>query len=326
MTGETANVATDLGVPETTPRRFEVLVCTSPKAGSGYGRDSIARLLELLHHRGIVADVTTDIARVRDAAHSRSPDKDPLIIVTAGGDGTLALVAQNTPASTVLLPMPLGTENLLARYFGFTADPPSMLKTMMSGRDHAIDAGVANGRLFLVMMTCGFDAEVVRALHLRRRGHINRFSYAWPILRTITRYAFPPLNVTLQLADGTTTRVTDSPETIVRWAMVFNLPRYAASLRIETSAHADDGRLNFCGLQNGSILSGLRYLGGIVTGRHIHWADVCRHEIVGCRITSPVRVSYQIDGDYAGRLPIDVSILPKHITLRIPTTQRDHVH
>jgi len=306
-------------------RRFSVLVCTSPKAGNGTGRDRIAHLIEGLRAAGIQADVTTDIACVRAKSHeSRGPDDDELILVTAGGDGTLALVAQNTPASSVLVPMPLGTENLLARHFGFVTNPYAIMETMLHGYNHAIDAGCANGKLFLVMMTCGFDAEVVRAMHLRRRGHINRFSYAWPILRTLTRYSFPPLQVTWQVTNPATGEegLPMSAEEIYRWAMVFNLPRYAASLPIETGAKEDDGQLDFCGLRNGTVLGGIRYLGGIVAGRHIYWADVTRQTIVRCRITSPLPVSYQLDGDYAGRLPLDIHVLPKQITLRLPPSYR----
>jgi diacylglycerol kinase (ATP) len=318
---------------------LRVLVCTSPKAGTGGGREGISKLLNALKSMGIPADVTTDIGHVREVsgfgdANFPLASKHAPVIVTAGGDGTLALVAQNTPPSTTLVPMPLGTENLLAKHFGFSCRTDAIIDTLLNGRDKAIDAGSANGKIFLVMATCGFDAEVVRAMHLRRRGHINRFSYTGPILRTLRKYRFPPLNVTWlsdQEESGTDGKVSEgthgvggdacvSETHVCRWAMVFNLPRYAASLPIERSARGDDGLLDFYGLEVGSVPSGLRYLCGIVTGRHIHWSDVRRQPITGCRITSPESVSYQLDGDYAGRLPLEIRILPQYIQLRLPTT------
>jgi diacylglycerol kinase (ATP) len=318
---------------------LRVLVCTSPKAGTGGGREGIAQLLNALKAMNIPADVTTDIAYVRDVsgfgdANLSQTSKHLPVIVTAGGDGTLALVAQNTPPSTTLVPMPLGTENLLAKHFGFSCRTDAIIDTLLNGRDKAIDAGSANGKIFLVMATCGFDAEVVRAMHLRRRGHINRFSYTVPILRTLRTYRFPPLSVTW-LSDqddsenagrasdgdqGSDANLDLSETHVCRWAMVFNLPRYAASLPIERNARGDDGLLDFYGLEGGSVPSGLRYLCGIVTGRHIHWSDVRRQPITGCRITSPESVSYQLDGDYAGRLPLEIRILPQYIQLRLPTT------
>jgi diacylglycerol kinase (ATP) len=300
---------------------LDVLICTSPKAGSGLGREQITHLRNALQSLQVPVEVTTDIRRVRERTFHADEIGQPCpVVVTAGGDGTLALVAQNSPPSTVLVPMPLGTENLLSRYFGYSSDTGHLIATLMTGHDRAIDAGLANGKLFLVMATCGFDAEVVRAMHLRRRGHISRFSYTGPILRTVRRYRFPPLEVTWKRACDPT-KEDDGHVQTCRWAMVFNLPRYAASLGIEPEATEDDGLLNFCGLQCGSLVSTLRYLGGILTNRHIHWKDVCRCEITGCRITSPERVSYQLDGDYAGRLPLDIQILPKYITLRVPPTQ-----
>jgi diacylglycerol kinase (ATP) len=102
-----------------------------------------------------------------------------------------------------------------------------------------------------------------------------------------------------------------------RWALVFNMPRYAAELAVEPDACEDDGVLDLCSLCYGSIASGTRYLGGIVTGRHIRWKDVIRRPITQCRITSPARVAFQIDGDYAGRLPLDIGVLPGRIRLRV---------
>jgi diacylglycerol kinase (ATP) len=318
----------------------DVLIFTSPKAGSGCGRDGIASLVDALHAVGKAAEVTTTLQRVHDLfripTQNKALVKSPLII-TAGGDGTLALVAQNTPPKTVLLPMPLGTENLLAKQFRYATNTDDIVRTVLHGKDHAIDAGVANGKLFLVMATCGFDAEVVRAMHLRRRGHINRMSYASPIWRTLMRYRFPPLQVVFPQQQSPLVPVLDREksdedgdsealsksgctETVCRWAMVFNLPRYAAGLDIEPEAVGDDGSLNFLGLCKGSLLTGVRYLGGVVVGRHIQWKDVTRLPITQCRITSSERVSYQLDGDYGGRLPLDISILPKHITLRLPLT------
>ncbi len=297
---------------------MSILICTSPKAGSGAGREGIAHLVAALQQRGIAVEVTTNINHVRQRTQPPVPSDRCPLVVTAGGDGTLALVAQNTPPATVLVPMPLGTENLLSKHFGFTANIQSLVATLMHGRDHAIDAGLANGKLFLVMATCGFDAEVVRAVHLRRRGHISRFSYLRPIMRTLQHYSFPQIDVRWE-ANGSS-EIDQAAEQSCRWAMVFNVPRYAASLAIEPDADEADGQLNFCGLQRGSILSGMRYLGGIITGRHLHWSDVTRHNISNCRITSASRVSYQLDGDYAGRLPLEIRVLPNYITLRLPST------
>ena len=151
-------------------------------------------------------------------------------------------------------------------------------------------------------------------MHLTRRGHISRFSYFGPILRAMRRYAFPELVVTVTLP------VESRTEIACRWAMVFNLPRYAAALPIEPSADEHDGRLDLCAFTHGSLLGGFRYLAGIIARRHIQWQDVVRGRISECRITSSRPVAYQLDGDYAGRLPLVIGVLPGRIRLRLPAS------
>ncbi len=165
--------------------------------------------------------------------------------------------------------MPLGTENLLSRHFGYTRDPAQVRDTIRHGMNKLLDVGLANGRMFLVMVTCGFDAEVVRAMHLTRQGHINRFSYFGPIMRALQRYRFPPLDVEWLEKPFSGC---DCESSLSLGDVFSNLPRYAASLRIETLAQGDDGQLDFCGLQRGGLWHGLRYLGGIAMGRHISGA------------------------------------------------------
>lgn len=273
----------------------------------------VAALVEVLSGQGVKVAVTSVVADLKRLTTSDAPSK-PDIVVAAGGDGTLSLVAQNTTPETVIAPMPTGTENLVSRHFGVSSEVVPMNAMLMAGRTVEIDAGLANGRLFLVMVTCGFDAEVVRAMHLTRRGHISRFSYFGPTLRAIRRYQFPELTVTLASDD----QPVPSDHLSCRWAMVFNLPRYAAGLDIEPQALGDDGVLNLCAMQNGSVLGGLRYLAGIVCKRHSLWPDVVRRPITSCEISSKIPVAYQIDGDYGGKLPVKIGVLPGRVRLRLP--------
>ena len=311
----------------------------------------VAALMEVLSRQGVVVEMTSVVADLKRITSNNTSGK-PDLIVAAGGDGTLALVAQTTPPETVIAPMPMGTENLVSKHFGISSEVVPMNEMLMAGRTVAIDAGLANGRLFLVMVTCGFDAEVVRAMHLTRRGHINRLSYFWPIMRALRRYRFPELRVAV-IDDAASSAapvlnavsnslnslsptesfaataiadpfVLSAPKSVVeqtvtcRWAMVFNLPRYAAGLGIEPQAKGDDGMLNLCAMQNGSVLGGLRYLVGIITKRHSHWRDVVRRQITTCEISSAASVAYQIDGDYGGKLPLKIAILPGRVQLRLP--------
>jgi diacylglycerol kinase family enzyme len=249
-------------------------------------------------------------------------------VVAAGGDGTVSLAADHIDRHTSLIPMPLGTENLLARHFGYGADAESVLHTSLHGRIVKLDAGRANGRLFLIMVSCGFDAEVVRLMQLRRRGHIRRFHYAGPIVQALCRYRFPKLEVRTSgpLRDhqrGTVAPTGEGRGVPVRsitccWAMVFNLPRYGGGLSIEPAAVGDDGLLDLVTFRDGSLLGGLKYIAAIKRGRQRRLADVVRERVTSMEISSKAPVSYQIDGDYGGQLPLRIETIPRRVRLKRP--------
>lgn len=294
--------------------KLEVILFTSPKAGSGAAREQIPRLADLLAAAGIKNQILSCPSQLRTITdHCRETGVSQPVVVAAGGDGTISLVASSSHPETPLLPMPMGTENLIARHFGQTNDAETVMKTLQSGRRIKLDAGHANGRLFLIMATVGFDAEVVRRLHLRRKGHIRRHSYFKPILHTLLRYPFPKLRVTAIADSGGTS---DSFE--AGWAMTFNLPCYAAGLKIQPDAIGDDRQLDLITFAGRGITSGLKYLFGIVTGLHRRFGDVREHRVTRVRIESDHRVAYELDGDYAGKLPLEIQTLPERITLLVP--------
>ena len=309
------SAATSLNTPVADTRR--VMIVKSPKAGTGLHREQLPRLIDRLRRSEIDVTATDRISDLRE--FSRGARQQPVgshLVVAAGGDGTLTLVAENVFPNMPLVPMPLGTENLLARQFGYKSDADKVHQTIQHGESYWLDAGRANGQPFLVMATCGFDAEVVRAVHLRRRGHISRWSYVGPIFRAVRRYRFPRIHV--QTGDTGTTEAGIDAGDACGWAMVFNLPRYGGNLRIEPDAVGNDGRLDVILFKQGSLFSGLRYLAGIKMGTHRGFQDVVRRPATTIRITSDQRVPYQLDGDYAGHLPLTIQTVPGRIHLRVP--------
>lgn len=290
-----------------------VLVFTSPKAGSGRRREQIPRLVEMLRTESVDVQITHEVDELRTLA--RAGNGSQVVVVPAGGDGTLSLAAAvvSMPGPDAVLPkpliapMPLGTENLLARHFDLSADAAHVIRTIRHGRCYQLDAGTANDLPFLIMASCGFDAEVVRAMHLTRRGHIRRLSYFNPIVRAVRRYGFPSLRV----------RVDDGETMECHWAMVFNLPRYGGGLKIEPDAVGDDGLFDVILFQKGSIPSGVKYATSVWLGQHLKSREVVRCRGKRIEIQADFRVPYQLDGDYAGRLPLRIEVLPKLVHLLV---------
>lgn len=293
---------------------MRVLMLTSPKAGSGAGRDEIPRLIELLKEDDVDFMRLETIDQLREELVA-TPEQTHTILIAAGGDGTLSLAASivmelfpGDADRVSLLPMPMGTENLLARQFGFTNRAEDVYRTIQAGSNCQLDAGTANGKLFLIMATSGFDADVVRRVHLTRRGHISRLSYLLPIWRALRTYSFPTLRI----------RVDEDEPIECGWAMVFNLPRYGGNLRIEPEAVHNDGLFDVIAFRGRSIVKGFSYLVQIWLGRHRKDPSVLRLRGKSIEISADIPVPFQLDGDYAGKLPMRLEMLPEAVCLRMP--------
>jgi diacylglycerol kinase family enzyme len=236
-------------------------------------------------------------------------------VVAAGGDGTAALVVNHTPPGVPLALLPLGTENLLAKHLRITAVPEQVCEIIQQGACVQFDAGQANDRVFLLMVGVGFDGDVVRRLHARRTGHIRHLSYTKPILASIRSYSYPELRVYCHDSDQ---QEPGEPRVRARWVHVFNLPQYGGGIRLAPWADGRDGRLDVCTFRRGSLWHGLRYLAGVLLGRHRTWRDCETFATTWLRCESDEPVPYQVDGDPAGELPVDIRVLPQRLTILVP--------
>ena len=286
-----------------------VVVSVNPKSGASDQQSIVDQLANELTSAGLTVVLLTDIEKVKSESNRLSDSGELRTVVAAGGDGTVALLANCLEPQTPIAILPLGTENLLAKYLGLTADPSAICKMIIEGKTKRLDAGRANGQLFLVMASCGFDADVVHRLHSQRTGHINHLSYAKPIVGAISSYRYPKIRVR---AHGETKTLT------AKWAFIFNVPRYAMNLPIISDADPQDGRLDLCTFRGGNLIRGLFYLSAVVLRQHRRWAQTEFRQFEKVVIESDERVPYQLDGDPGGVLPLEIEAIPKFLRVVVP--------
>jgi diacylglycerol kinase family enzyme len=294
----------------------QVLVGVNPHAGAQNRQAMIAEFCRQLSTKGFECTTFCEIDALADEAERLLAARQLRAVVAAGGDGTMRLFASRTPLGTPLLVMPLGTENLLARYLNLTSDPMQLTQVLTDGLTVQLDAGRAGNQLFTLMAGCGFDADVVRRLHHDRRGHIHHFSYAKPILDAIRKYDYPELRVYCAPADAPEGAEL-TQEITARWVFVVNLPLYAGGLMFAPQATATDGLLDVCTFKEGSLWYGLVYLGGVMLGQHEGMQDFMRVQTRRLRVEADGTVPYQLDGDPGGDLPVEFSVLPRRLTLLV---------
>jgi YegS/Rv2252/BmrU family lipid kinase len=295
----------------------KVLISVNPHAGARNAQAIVDGLRRALVKRGMSIEVDSDRAAMAAQANDEHRRGNLLALVAAGGDGTASDLINRTNPDVPIALLPLGTENLLARYLGIPTEIEPLAEVITGGHTIHLDAGRANGRLFMLMAGCGFDADVVRRLHSMRAGHITQWSYAKPILHSIRNYRYPEFRLTYRL-NPATDDVAICDSFTARFAFIANLPSYAGRLRFCPRAVGDDGLLDVCAFQGGSMWAGLRYLFGVLTRRHESMSDCIIARGTHFEIRADEPVPYQLDGDPGGMLPLVIDLLPRRMTVLIP--------
>lgn len=303
-----------------------ILVAASPHAGARSRRGTVREIVALLDKGGYHVHATEDIEELQGLAAEWHSAGQLRTVLACGGDGTASLVRNRVPLAVPLLAVPMGTENLLGRYLSQSAEPASVLQTVEEGVTVQLDLGSvqsggrpadevpSDGRYFLMMISAGFDAEVVRRLHDRRRGHVTRRSYVQPALAAIRSYQYPEL----QLYCGEDGSGSVEP-VCCRWAFAFNLPLYACGWQIAPDAVGTDALFDICTFGRGSFLQTARYLWHVMRGKHLQLPDAqrIRHKRFRLEASDGGEVAFQLDGDCGGVLPVEVDLLPGELRLLV---------
>ncbi len=182
-----------------------MIIVFNPAAGRRRVR-LLWRVVDVLAENGVrVCIERTDAPGHAERIARRAARCGAGLVVAAGGDGTVAEVANGLAGSTTRLGIiPLGTANVLARELGLSFPPRAVAAALAFGRTRRIFPGIARTeageRLFVQMVGAGFDAAVVRHLPIPLKRAIGRGAYVLQSLREAGRYDFAPIQLRL---DGT---------------------------------------------------------------------------------------------------------------------------
>ncbi len=189
------------------------------------------RVLDILVANG----VRLDLAETHRAGHAEALARDAAqrgerMVVAAGGDGTIAEVANGLMGSpTRLGVIPLGTANVLAHELGLPFAPKAVAAALAFGRTCTLWPGQANGRsgtrLFVQMLGVGFDAQVVHNVPFPLKKLLGKGAYVLQSMRELTRYSFPTIRMRI-----------DAFETEAASVIISKGRLYGGSFRLTTDA------------------------------------------------------------------------------------------
>jgi YegS/Rv2252/BmrU family lipid kinase len=294
-----------------------IVYIINPKSGASSSKLLVWRFIEYLKEKSFDVRVrhTNSLEHARELATDAAVHYDCRLVVAAGGDGTVREVAQGLEGSDkLMLPVPCGTENLLANEMGFDERLRTIIETFEAGVVRSLDLGSANGRCFTSIVGVGFDGQVVQRVSRQRRGHIVYLDYFWPIWRTFWEYRFPAVRIWV-----------DDKEIYDGSGLVFvgNISRYAIGLQICRYADFSDGLLDVCVYKCASMAKLIKHSLMTAVKQHAGCRSVIYRQGKSVRITSSrPNVQTEIDGDPGPALPVDIEVIPQAVNVLVPQNAR----
>lgn len=193
-------------------------------------------LVEVFGRRGVTAQLCAFAPDTIAADVRRLVAAEPDAVIVAGGDGTVASVAQHMLGSEVPLGvLPAGTMNVLARDLGVPDDLEGAIAALLTAPVDRIDVATVNDRPFLNSSTLAMMPHLGR-LRERARGRLglSAVRLLGGALRLVRRY--PRMRLTIVI-DGR------EHQARTRAAVVSCNPLAAGPAPIPGRPRLDTGRL-----------------------------------------------------------------------------------
>ena len=179
-----------------------MLVIFNPVAGRRRAA-ALWRVLDVLVDNGI----RVEVAETQHAGHATQLAREGVraglnMVVAAGGDGTIAEVANGMIGSGAALGIiPLGTANVLAKEYRLPTAPRAIANALAYRRTKPLWPGIARmqggERVFVQMVGLGFDGAVVHGLQPMLKRAIGRGAYVWQSVWESVAYGFPRVRLTV---------------------------------------------------------------------------------------------------------------------------------
>jgi YegS/Rv2252/BmrU family lipid kinase len=284
-----------------------MIVIFNPVAGMRRA-NLLWRVLDVLVANGVRIELTETHRPGHAATLAREAVRDGAsMVVAAGGDGTIAEVANGLLGSTARLGViPLGTANVMAHELALPFEPRAVAAALAFGRTRRIWPGVARAaggsRLFVQMLGVGFDAQVVHHLPIVLKRAFGRGAYALQTLRELACYRFAPIHLRL-----------DGNETQAASVIVCKGRLYGGHYLLAPAACATEPGFSVVLFDRSSVAAALLYAAALPFGQLARAPGVRHVRARRVDFMDNTTLPAQADGDAAGWTPISVTDAPAAI-------------
>ncbi|MEM8929839.1 MAG: diacylglycerol kinase family protein [Acidobacteriota bacterium] len=261
----------------------------NPKSGRHGAGGLVPKLVEQLRVSGY--DATPEATRApgdaTEIARRHAVRGDIEVAFAVGGDGTLREVAKGLLDSDVVLgPLPSGTANVLSISLGLPRRALAAAKAMHEAEPRPIDVGLAGAEPFLMMVSAGLEAAVMKAPNPTLKRWLGPVGIGISGVAELLRYRFPVCRIRV-----------DDDEIETPFFSACNIALFGGPFAIAPEADHRDGRLDLVTFRRPGRWPTFRFALGVLTGRHLRDPDVSVGPFEALEILGPLPYGLQMDGD-----------------------------
>ena len=305
-----SSTASDTG-PTTSGRR-RVRVIWNATAGSKGGIPTNSTTEEDVRELMARADLGTELCASHSEDEAREVAADAVrtgydLVVAAGGDGTIATVANELLGSrTALGIFPMGSVMNVARSLGLPREAEAAAKALRSGEVRVIDVGEAGDVVFYEGASVGMNAAMFREAHRFDEGDWSS------ILRTIwVAIRYRPARMVIHLDER---RV----RTRALMVSVANGPYAGLALTVAPQARLDDGLFDVVVFRRFSKFQLLRHVVSIAFGRRRYTPETDVYRSRRVRVESRSPLPCRADSHDLGTTPMEFVVRPGALRVVVP--------
>jgi diacylglycerol kinase (ATP) len=235
-----------------------------------------------------------------------------------GGDGTVHRhLSQLHQQKIPMLVVPTGSGNDFAKALGIRNVDIALRAWKQFCSDgknvREIDLGVirAGGQetLFCCVAGVGMDAEANARANRMPAWLKGRGGYVLAALQSLI--AFKPVEINITAGGREIRRSTF-------FIAVGNAQSYGGGMKITPRAALDDGLLDVCVVSNMNKLTLMCWVPTIFFGAHLRLKQVDYFQAKQIQIEAERELNLFADGDYAGRTPVEIRVIPRALKVIVP--------
>ncbi len=233
------------------------------------------------------------------------------LVVTLGGDGTVnevvnGLACFDKPPLLGIIPM--GTVNDLARALKIPIQPEKAIELLHNGVQKQIDVGLANKHYFTNILGIGNPAKAIHSVGIAEKTRFGPFAYVRAVANEILED--DKFLVKLEMDEKTW----EGEAAVIIVALIDS---FGGLKSIFTDVEKGDGNFYIFAIKRLNVAEIIKMTPSLLTGKIAESENVkyFKSTKIKIDILSEHKRESDIDGEKGPDLPLEITILPRHLTV-----------